>query len=65
MTNAIRTAIPERCNKPAWRTYPNGYRVCWDHARVNDPDETLHPNSVGPCDYPMDGLGAAPYRKEG
>ena len=51
---AARHSIPERCNRPAWRSYPNGYRVCWDHARVNDPDETLHENSIGPCDYPRD-----------
>jgi hypothetical protein len=60
-----RDRIPERCNSQAWRTYPNGYRVCLAHARPNDPDEELHPNSVGPCDYPMDGLDDAPYRTLG
>ncbi len=56
----------ERCNKPAWRDYPNGYRVCPNHARVNDPAETLHENKIGPCDYPLDGLGAMrwPDRKK-
>jgi hypothetical protein len=51
----------ERCNRMAWRTYPNGYRVCRDHAHVNDPAETLHENTVGPCDYPTDGHGAMRY----
>jgi hypothetical protein len=56
-----RTSIPERCNRPAWRDYPNGYRVCRDHAAMNDPDQRLSPDVLGPCDYPMDGLGAARY----
>jgi hypothetical protein len=51
----------ERCNRPAWRTYPNGYRVCWDHSQPFNPDETRHENSVGPCDYPIDGRGAERY----
>jgi hypothetical protein len=55
------TSIPERCNRDAWRSYPNGYRVCRNHARVNDPDETLHENSIGPCDYPMDAPWPVPW----
>ncbi len=51
----------ERCNRPAHRTYPNGYRVCWDHAEVNNPDETLHDTTIGPCDFPLDGHGAMRY----
>lgn len=51
----------ERCNRYAWRSYPNGYRVCREHAAVNNPDETLHENSIGPCDYPIDGKGAMRY----
>ena len=51
----------ERCNRDAWRHYPNGYRVCPAHAHPNDPDETLCPNSIGPCDYPIDGYGAMRY----
>ena len=53
----------ERCNRPAWRDYPNGYRACLEHSRPNDPRETLHPNSIGPCDYPLDGYGAMGYAK--
>jgi len=51
----------ERCNRDAWRSYPNGYRVCRDHAQVNNPNEELHENSIGPCDYPLDGKGAMRY----
>ena len=28
----IRHTIPPRCDKRAWRDYPNGYRVCVLHA---------------------------------
>jgi len=56
-----RHSIPERCNRPAHRMADNGYRTCPDHARINDPAFVLYENTVGPCDYPMDGLGAAPY----
>ena len=51
----------ERCNRDAWRQYPNGYRVCIEHSHPNDPAETLYPNRIGPCDYPMDGKGAMRY----
>ena len=57
----MRHSIPERCNRPAWRDYPNGYRVCRDHALMNDPAQTLHDNPIGPCDYPLDGLADAPF----
>ena len=53
----------ERCNRLAHRMYPNGYRVCWDHAQVNNPNETLYPNEIGPCDFPIDGHGAMRYDK--
>jgi hypothetical protein len=53
----------ERCNRDAWREYPNGYRVCLEHAQVNNPDERLYPNRIGPCDYPVDGHGAMRYDK--
>ncbi len=50
----------ERCNRPAWRSYGGEadtryalYRVCRDHAPMNDPTQTLHENSIGPCDYPI------------
>lgn len=47
--------MAERCNKPAWRYYlKSGYRVCLDHARVNDPNEQLSENMVGPCDYVLE-----------
>jgi hypothetical protein len=51
----------ERCNRSAWRAYPNGYRVCWEHSQPHNPDETLHDNPIGPCDYPIDGHGAMRY----
>lgn len=45
----------ERCNRPAWRSHTvSGFRVCVDHARVNDPDYDLHPNTIGPCDVPIE-----------
>ena len=56
-----RHSIPERCNRPAHRMADNGYRLCPDHARVNDPSFKLYPNTVGPCDYAMDDLAAARY----
>lgn len=51
----------ERCNRPAWRYYPNGFRACIEHARVNDERETLAENPIGLCDEPVDGLGAMSY----
>jgi len=57
----VRHEIPERCNRPAWRCYVNGYRLCSEHAYTyNDPTAKCE-YSEGPCDYPMDGLGAARY----
>ena len=45
-----RYSVPERCNRPAWRQHErSGMRLCWDHARVNDPQFVLHENAVGPC----------------
>jgi hypothetical protein len=47
----------ERCNRLAWRYYEsNGFRVCRDHARVNDPAEIVHWEPVGPCDQPMEDI---------
>lgn len=43
----------ERCNRPAWRYYANGYRVCINHSRPNDPNELRAENTVGPCDFPL------------
>ena len=56
-----RHSIPERCNRPAWRYYANGYRVCLNHSRPNDPNELRAENPVGPCDYPMGNLECARY----
>jgi hypothetical protein len=46
--------MDERCNFRAWRTRPDGTRVCWSHSRPNDPAETVHPNCVGFCDVVLD-----------
>lgn len=64
----VRHSIPKRCDKPAaWYSPANGYRCCAEHL-----DETVpmtHAGEVGPdgcrgpCDYPMDGLGAARYER--
>ena len=51
----------ERCNRIAHRVYPNGYRVCRDHAWMHDERATLYPDIQGPCDYPLDGKGAMRY----
>lgn len=53
----------ERCNRPAWRYHPGFYRVCLEHSRQNDPDETLCENMIGPCDEPLDGYGAMGYHE--
>jgi hypothetical protein len=53
----------ERCNRPAWRYYPNGYRVCRDHAVMNDPHQMMADNPVGPCDYALDGKGAMSFNR--
>lgn len=70
LAERIRQANPDvfgglgRCNRPAWRDYPNGYRVCWEHhAADDDPGQRLHANSIGPCDYPVDEDGAMRYDK--
>jgi len=64
----VRHSIPERCNKNAWYIVPeNGMRLCLEHRPVLWPDdkewESLAANMVGPCDYPMDGLGTARYER--
>ena len=68
----IRTTVPPRCNKPAWWATAKGfYRSCAEHF---PPDSMMGtetwinahesgPDPWGPCDYPMDGLGAARYVK--
>jgi hypothetical protein len=40
----------------------NGMRLCLEHRPVlDDPDDALmlYPNTIGPCDYPLDGLWTA------
>lgn len=41
MKHSTKEEQMERCNRPAWRDYPNGYRVCLDHAHVNDFDRDM------------------------
>ena len=65
---------PLRCGRPATTVAPNGYRACGEHRP--DVRDILFPSFGGsylipilggdpvrPCDYPTDGLGAAPVER--
>jgi hypothetical protein len=61
-----RYSIPPRCDRPATALYANGYRACPTHVEPVEPGDRwpqMHDGPFGPCDYPMDGLGAARYVK--
>ena len=53
----------ERCNRPAWRYYDNGFRVCRDHAVMDDSNQHMAHEPIGPCDYALDGKGAMSYNR--
>lgn len=57
-----RDTIPERCDQPAtWVSNNAGFRACSKHAA--DGMTSMSSDAPGPCDYPMDNLGAARYHK--
>jgi hypothetical protein len=54
-----------RCNRPAsYYSVSNGYRICRDHLVAEHASDLFYYEAdCGPCDHPLDGMGAASYSK--